>query len=269
MSRQSNCTLHFLLSRGFFETSAEAMRKIGTSLVDARWMPQHPNRPMPPVRESRDRQLRSFPEVKINTQQALCFVRYPNDSRRKINVEHQVSTLIVPRHIEHDHTVHQSACRNPLQSPCCLILGEQQDVIIESPRCLGNGENECHVCGRVRIGPKGSAQREDMSRCACQHPRTGIGAVAELSYSFRDPLARLFPNRTLAAQRIRHGADRHPCRLRDIMNVGHVPPLLIPQDRVVEIQIKSLGLLISGSRATSSLPQRYCQRAPPNLTRRQ
>src|SRR5581483_1598790 len=80
-----------------------------------------------------------------------------------------------------------------------------------------------------------------------QRPGRGVGAVVELVDDLLDAPTGLLRDRTLAAERVRHGAARHPRAARDLSDV-HGPPRLALIDPATRCEVYGCDRVFTSGR---------------------
>ena len=146
----------------------------------------------------------------------------PDEHRRQRDAPRQVDALVVGCDVEHQHAVDEPARGDAAHAGGGLLLGEEQDVVVEAPGGDGGREHECHVGRGVGVGPERLGEREDVGASPREHAGAGVGPVVELAHGLLDALPGLGGDRALAAQGVRHGADRYTGGLGHLVDLRHV-----------------------------------------------
>lgn len=119
--------------------------------------------------------------------------------------------------VHHDHGVDHRAGRDPLD-PVVVVLGEQQDVVLERLRARDDAGDELHDDAHVDVDSQGRHERQDLGALRRERTGAGVGSVVELADGTLDAGASLGGDRSLAGERVRdggHGDPRHACHVVD------------------------------------------------------
>ena len=126
--------------------------------------------------------------------------------------------------VHHDHGVDHRAGRDPLD-PVVVVLGEQQDVVLERLGARDDAGDELHDHADVDVDAQRRHEREDLGALRGERAGAGVRPVVELADGALDPGAGLGGDRSLAGERVGHGRDGDPRHPRHVVDRRH---LVIP-----------------------------------------
>ena len=126
--------------------------------------------------------------------------------------------------VHHDHGVDHGAGRDALD-PVVVVLGEQQDVVLERLRARDHAGDELHDHADVDVDAQRRHEREDLGALRRERPGAGVRAVVELADGALDAGAGLGGDRSLAGERVGHGRHRDPRHACHVVDRRH---LVIP-----------------------------------------
>lgn len=119
--------------------------------------------------------------------------------------------------VHHDHGVDHGAGRDPLD-PVVVVLGEQQDVVLERLRTRDDARDELHDHAHVDVDAQRRHEREHLRALRRERTGAGVRPVVELADGALDAGAGLGGDGALAGERVghgRHGDPRHACHVVD------------------------------------------------------
>lgn len=119
--------------------------------------------------------------------------------------------------IHHDHRVDHRAGRDAFD-PVVVVLGEQQDVVLERLRPRDDAGDELHDHADVDVDAQRRHEREDLRALRRERAGARVRPVVELADGALDARTGLGGDGSLAGERVghgRHGDSRHACHVVD------------------------------------------------------
>ena len=212
------------LGRPALEGAAHARGEVRLLVRDL-GLTDEADRAVPRIGDAVDGEHRRGLEVEVDADEALVVVRHPDEDRRRVDRPREGDPLVVGGDIEHEDRVDESGCRDPRHPGRRLLVGQEQDVVVAAARGDRGREHERHVGRRVRVAAQRLGEREDVRPAAGEHPGAGVGAVPQVADGLLDAAPGRRRDGALAAERVRHGADRHAggfCHLVDLRHADSV-----------------------------------------------